>query len=100
MPELGRVLSGNFSEVSVMGQHYARFDELTGLRARLGKAAESFFYLRGARKLPMSLQDGVIRCLIGRPQYPLASDYRVVSEPAQAERCQTLMAVASGPTSD
>ena len=100
MPELGRVLSGHFSEVSVMGQHYARFDELTGLRARLGKAAESFFYLRGVRKLPMSLQDGVIRCLIGRPQYPLASDYRVVSEPAQAERCQTLMAVASGPTSD
>ena len=97
MAELGRVLSGHFSEVSVMGQHYARFDRLPGLRGRLGKAAESFFYLRGVRKLPMSVQDGVIRFLIGHPQYPSASDYQVVSEPARAERCGTLMAVAAGP---
>ena len=100
IPELGRVLSGHFSEVSVMGQHYARFDGLPGLRGRLGKAAESFFYLRGVRKLPMSLQDGVMLRLIGHPQYPTASDYRVVSEPARAELCGSLMAVASGPTSD
>ena len=100
IPELGHVLSGHFSEVSVMGQHYARFDRLPGLRGRLGKAAESFLYLRGIRKLPMSLQDGVIRFLIGHPQYPSASDYQVVSEPARTERCRTLMAVASGPTSD
>ena len=100
LPELGRVLSGHFSEVRVMGQHYARFDKLTGLRGRLGKAAESFLYLRGVRKLPMSLQDGLMLRLIGCPQYPTASDYRVVSEPARAERCGTLMAVASSPTSD
>ena len=100
MQELGRVLSGPFSEVAVMGQHYARFDQLPGMRGLIGKAAESFFYLRGIRKLPMSLQDGVIRFLIGHPQYPTASDYQVVSEPARIERCRTLMAVASGPTSD
>ena len=100
IPELERVLSGHFSEVRVMGQHYARFDGLPGLRGRLGKAAESFLYLRGVRKLPMSLQDGVMLRLIGRPHYPKASDYQVVSEPARAERCRTLMAVASGPTSD
>jgi len=100
MPELGRVLSGHFSEVRVMGQHYARFDGLPGLRGRLGKAAESFFYLRGVRKLPMSLQDSVIGFLIGHPQYPTASAYQVVSEPARTERCRTLMAVAAGPTGD
>ena len=100
IPELERVLSGHFSEVRVMGQHYARFDKLPGLRGRLGKAAESFFYLRGVRKLPMSLQDGVKLRLIGHPQYPTASDYQVVSEPTRTERCGTLMAVASGPTSD
>ena len=100
MPGLGRLLSGHFSEVSVMGQHYSRFDGPLGLRGRLGKAAESFLYLRGVRKLPMSLQDGVMLRLIGRPQYPTASDYRVVSEPARAARCGTLMAVASSPTSD
>ncbi len=99
MPGLGRLLSAHFSEVRVMGQYYARFDGLPGLRGRLGKAAESFFYVRGVRKLPMSLQDGVIRFLIGHPHYPTASDYRVVSEPARAERCGTLMAVASGPRS-
>ncbi len=75
MPGLGRLLSGHFSEVSVMGQHYARFDRLPGLRGRLGKAAESFLYLRGVRKLPMSLQDQVMGFLIGHPQYPSASDY-------------------------
>ena len=83
-----------------MGQHYARFDRLPGLRGRLGKVAESFFYLRGVRKLPMSLQDRVIGFLTGHPQYPTASDYQVVSEPARTERCRTLMAVASGSTSD
>ena len=100
MPGLGRLLSGHFSEVRVMGQHYARFDRISGTRSRVGKAAESFLYLRGVRKLPMSLQDGVMLRLIGRPQYPTASDFGVVSEPARAERCGTLMAVASGPTSD
>jgi SAM-dependent methyltransferase len=98
--ELRAVLSDHFSEVAVMGQHYARFDRLHGLRGRIGKAAESIFYLRGVRKLPMRLQNGVMRSLIGHPQYPSASDYQVVSDPARAARCQTLMAVASGPMGD
>jgi hypothetical protein len=55
--------------------------------------AENFMYLRGIRKLPLSLQNAVMKMLISKPMYPLADDYALTGEMDEITKCKTFFAV-------
>ena len=95
--ELKELLTDRFDQVEVLGQRYARYDALRGVRRGLGRATEWLQYRRGVRKLPLPVRDALMRMVAGRPQYPLPSEFRVVSDPQAVDRCRTLLARAAAP---
>lgn len=94
LEEFEALMRKHFSAPKIFGQKYVRYDRKRGTRAALAKAAEKFFYLRGVRKLPLSLRDAVMRALIGKPLYPEADDFVLVEGESEIRRCKTFFAIA------
>jgi ubiquinone/menaquinone biosynthesis C-methylase UbiE len=90
--ELDAILKGIFPRTGICGQEYIRYKK-KNLRMTLGQMAENFMYLRGVRKLPLSLQNAIMKMLIGKPMYPLAGDYALTSEMDRIIKCKTFFAV-------
>jgi ubiquinone/menaquinone biosynthesis C-methylase UbiE len=91
--ELKEMLSAHFTEVNIFGQKYARYDYIQGLKGSIGNGVESVLYKRGVRKLPLSVQDAVMKMIIGKPMYPQPDDYKMVSEKEEILLCKTFYAV-------
>jgi ubiquinone/menaquinone biosynthesis C-methylase UbiE len=90
--ELDILLKEIFPEVKISGQEYIRYRKKK-FRMALGQMAENFMYLRGVRKLPLSLQNAVMKMLINKPMYPLADDYALTNETDQIIKCKTFFAI-------
>lgn len=91
--ELMEILNSVYPQLTLLGQHYSRYHFHKGLKANIAKLAESFFYLRGIRKLPLSFKDAILRSLINLPMYPSVGDYELVSEINTIRICKTFFAV-------
>jgi ubiquinone/menaquinone biosynthesis C-methylase UbiE len=91
--ELMEILSNAFSDVKLFGQEYARYKNKTGVKFKIGKLMENLLYSRGIRKLPIKLQDSIIRAFIGEGMYPLASNYRLTDDVLEVKACKTFFAI-------
>ena len=91
--ELSEILQDVFSSVTIFGQRYARYDRVSGLRAAIGRLCERLLYLRGVRKLPLRLQDMIMKSLAGTPMYPTTADFSLESAKPEVLRCTTLFAI-------
>ncbi len=91
--ELQDILKRHFPNFNLYGQHYTRYKNTTGLNFKLGSVLENFLYLRGVRKLPIELQDGLMKMMISQPMYPLSTNYELVSELNEIVKCKTFFAV-------
>lgn len=91
--ELKTILQSIFSQVTIYGQKYIRYCGKRTIRKIIGKKTEQLFYLRGVRKLPLNIQDSVMKFLINKQMYPLAMDYEVVSELEAICKCNTFIAI-------
>lgn len=91
--QLSEILKAAYPEVKIYGQAYQRYSNRSGLKNKLAQFTENFLYLRGVRKLPLRIQNVIIRSLIGKPMYPLAEDYTMVSELKEINFCKTFFAV-------
>lgn len=74
--ELKEILNAIFTSTNIYGQNYIRYEK----GKNVGKAVERFLYLRGVRKTPIKIQNSIMRLLIGKPMYPILSDYNMTKE--------------------
>jgi hypothetical protein len=59
----------------------------------VGKMLEWLLYQRGVRKLPISIQDAIMRPFVGKGMYPETSDYRMTDEKSSLLLSKTFWAV-------
>ena len=90
--ELKQLLADRFAAVEIFGQRFTRFLEGRSGGA-LGKAVEAALYLRGPRKLPLSIRDRISQLFTGLPHYPRPSDYDMVAAADDVVQCKTFLAV-------
>lgn len=91
--ELKNILTSIYPDVTLMGQSYIRYKNKRGLKAGIAKLAESFFYLRGIRKLPLSLKNVIMHMLFDVPMYPTDHDYDMISDVQEIKKCKTFVAI-------
>jgi SAM-dependent methyltransferase len=92
--EFKALLEEQFSSVRLFGQEYIRYKDVKGFRWKLGQMIETMLYRRGLRKLPISLQDTLLRFFIGKPQYPEVQDYTMNADPVVlSKHCVTQFAI-------
>jgi len=90
--QLDSLLKEFFADVKLTGQEYARYGNG---KMSVGKMAEKILYMRGVRKLPLKMQDAIMKMLIGKPMYPLPEDYSLTAEKNRIIKCKTFFAVCS-----
>lgn len=90
--ELKELLNSVFGNVKIYGQQYIRYEHKSFIN-KIAKLIESFFYLKGVRKLPTFIQDTTMKLLIGKTQYPEISDFKMTSNPDEILKCKTFFAV-------
>ncbi len=78
--ELQIILSGSFAKINLKGQNYTRYINKNSIRHSIAKMVEAFFYLRGVRKIPIKIQDFIMRILINKNQYPEISDFNLFED--------------------
>lgn len=91
--QLKKLLEDVFSNVELLGQHYSRYDNRQGMRFKIGKFIEKVLYLRGIRKIPIKIQDHLMKIVAGLPMYPTEKDYSLVNGPEKIKLCKTFFAV-------
>jgi len=90
--ELSGILNEVFVNVIIYGQKYARYDRKDS-SPHFGKTVETVLLQRGIRKIPMSIQDGIMQTISGNPLYPEAKDYDMVIDHNELMKCKTFFAV-------
>jgi ubiquinone/menaquinone biosynthesis C-methylase UbiE len=90
--EFEHILGASFTSVKIHGQQYNRYNT-KGLRHRIASITEFILLQRGIRKLPISLQDSIMKRLINKPIYPEASDFDMVNDKVSILACTTFFAV-------
>jgi ubiquinone/menaquinone biosynthesis C-methylase UbiE len=90
--ELSGILNTVFDEVKLYGQKYVRYERKT-LRNKLGSLVEKVLYTKGIRKLPIPIQDFIMKRMIGKQMYPTSADYDIVTEKKEVLKCKTFFAI-------
>ena len=92
--ELHEILKEHFGNIQILGQKYIRYKEKS-IKNTIAKLFETFFYMRGFRKLPLLFQNKVIRLIIGKDQYPSSIDYEMVCNKSDILKCKTFYTICS-----
>ena len=90
--ELKKILNTIFEKVTIYGQKYKRYSN-RNIKNMVAKSIESFFYLKGIRKLPISFQNKIMSFLIKKNMYPFPDDYVMVSKIDEINLCKTFFAI-------
>jgi len=90
--ELEHILNSTFNTVKIFGQKYIRYKNKS-IRNTIGKVVESFLYLRGIRKIPLSIQNSVMQFIIKKNMYPLTDDFSLVEQKDEIIKCKTFFAI-------
>jgi len=91
--EIHKILHTVFSSVELYGQQYSRYTGQKSMRMSIGKNVERFLYLRGVRKIPLGIQNAIMKFLTKLPMYPTEQDYTLVNDAAAIKKCKTFFAV-------
>ncbi|MFO0321506.1 MAG: class I SAM-dependent methyltransferase [Bacteroidota bacterium] len=90
-----KILRDSFSNVTLLGQEYVRYKSHTELKYKIANIVENIFYIRGIRKLSISIQDAIMNMIIQEPMYPLSSNYRFTKDVDEIKRCKTFFAICN-----
>lgn len=89
--ELKKMLYDVFTDIKIKGQKYSRYDDATV--PKFGKTIEWFFAIKGIRKLPYNIKNGVSRLFIKKPFYPSSGDYTMVDDKETILKCKTFFCI-------
>jgi ubiquinone/menaquinone biosynthesis C-methylase UbiE len=90
--ELENILNSTFNNVKIFGQKYIRYSKKS-IRNTTGKIFEKFLYLRGVRKIPLSIQNYIMQLLIKKKLYPQPNDFELTLDKNEILKCKTFFAV-------
>ncbi len=90
--ELEEILNQHFSDVKIHGQLYTRYIG-SNRKSEIGKRVETLLYKRGVRKIPIAIQDKLMRGVVSKKMYPDSSDFDMISERSEVEKCKTFFAL-------
>lgn len=91
--ELKNILDDVFNAVSIYGQKYIRYKNKNTIIFFLARHIERFLYLKGIRKTPLSIQNFIMKFMIGKNLYPSAYDYAMINDKKEIEKCKTFFAI-------
>jgi hypothetical protein len=60
---------------------------------KIGQLIEFFLYQRGIRKLPISVQDSIMKVFTGSGIYATPNDFEFTTNAFEATKCQTFIAI-------
>jgi ubiquinone/menaquinone biosynthesis C-methylase UbiE len=86
--ELLVLLKGFFDDVHIWGQQYTRYQKRSARNA-LGQLAEKTLYRRGIRKVPLNVQNSIMRSITGKNMYPSENDYELTDKKDEILKCKT-----------
>lgn len=95
--QMRQMFPPHFPDFKLYGQQYIRYKNAKGLGMKIGKGLENLLYMRGFRKLPLGMQDAIVRPFTHKPMYPQPQDYDLVEDPAQAKLTKTFVVLATKP---
>ncbi|MHB8261936.1 MAG: class I SAM-dependent methyltransferase [Bacteroidia bacterium] len=90
--ELLLILKEIFDEVTIYGQKYIRY-QTKSFRNMMAQLVENTLYLRGFRKIPLSLQNSLMNLLIKKTMYPLPEDFDLTNDKEEILKCKTFFAL-------
>ncbi|MBA3663521.1 MAG: class I SAM-dependent methyltransferase [Bacteroidetes bacterium] len=85
-------LKESFTEVSIYGQKYIRYQQQS-IRNMMGQFMEKILFLRGVRKIPLCIQNYLMKIMIGKDIYPGPNDFELTKEKKEILKCKTFFAV-------
>ena len=91
--ELAKLLEATFSNVKLMGQQYVRYRNKKSVKYKIANIVENILYMRGVRKLPLKLQDSIMKAIINEPMYPVITDFNLTENIEEIKLCKTFFAV-------
>ncbi len=92
LEEFEDILKSSFGYYEIQGQKYVRYDQAKGISSKIAKTAEAIMYQRGVRKIPVPVQDAIMRTINSTPMYPTSQDYCMTAETNEIILCKTLFA--------
>ncbi len=93
--EFEKIINSVFSDNKIYGQSYTRYGIKDNTSYKIGKWVENLLYKRGVRKLPVNIQDSIMKLIINKPMYPLSDDFKMVSDLTEIKKCKTFFAVCN-----
>ncbi|HSH67845.1 MAG TPA: class I SAM-dependent methyltransferase [Bacteroidia bacterium] len=90
--ELFELLKNIFGTISFYGQQYNRYSRKT-IKNRLGFLIETLLYQKGIRKIPIPIQDKIMKSIIGKQMYPLPVDYCLTENTDEILKCKTFFVI-------
>lgn len=87
--ELESLLTPHFDSVTIHGQRYVRW----GRDFSPGRAMEWLLLRRGVRKLPLAVQNRLMRGFGAAGIYPTAGEFELTADPHETSTCPTLFAI-------
>lgn len=75
--EFHELLTRYFARVELFGQQYARYTGASSNK-KFAQQVEKLLYKRGIRKMPIKMQDSIMKKLIKRPIYPQPDEFVLV----------------------
>lgn len=91
--ELLKILNSTFSKVELLGQQYIRYKAPLTFNYKIAKVMEWIFYLKGFRKIPLSIQNFVLNSLINQPMYPITMNFDLTANVSEIRKCKTFFAI-------
>lgn len=92
--ELFSLLNSHFSKVTIWGQEYSRYKDEDGKsKGSYAKIIENMLYSRFIRKIPVPMQDRIMKFISNKPIYPLANDYQLTENIDRIVKCKTFYAL-------
>jgi ubiquinone/menaquinone biosynthesis C-methylase UbiE len=90
--EFAQILKEEFDDIQLFGQKYIRYEH-TSFRNTIAKFFENILYKKGFRKIPITVQDKIMKFLINKDMYPAPDDFVLVNEKQEILNCKTFYAV-------
>lgn len=83
------ILNFHFKKSELYGQKYNRY----GVNRTLGYYVEKLLYKKGIRKIPIKIQDSIMKLFGLLSIYPLPHEFILVSDAEEIRKCKTFFAI-------
>ena len=86
-----KIINKHFNSHKIFGQKYNRYKN----KKNIAFYIEKLLYKRGIRKIPISIQDKIIKVFGQTSIYPSSKDYIMTDDISEIKKCKTFFAICS-----